>query len=112
MAFNIIIRADGMRLLAAASIAAGYTAVGTLFDHPMRIIKLVNLTDATVIFSYDGVVDHEIVPPNGFTLYDFTTNQAQTAGAFIAKDTVMYVKRSGVPTTGSVYVCAYYGKGD
>lgn len=112
MSFNIIIRADAIRSLAFGSISGTYAAIGTEFTHPMRIVKLTNLTDATVTFSYDGVVDHEVVPAGGFTLYDFCTNQAQTSGAFLAQGTIMYVKSSGAPTSGSVYVSAYYGKGD
>jgi hypothetical protein len=112
MAFNIILRADALRSLAFGSVTTTYVAVGTAFDHPVRIIKLLNATNADVTVSYDGVVDHEYIPAGGFALYDFCTNQAQTAGAFIAQGTIMYVKSAGAPSSGGMYISTYYGKGD
>lgn len=112
MAFSIIMRADGLRSLAFGSISGTYAPIGLPFEHPMRVIKIANLTDATMTFSYDGVIDHEIIPEGGFVLIDFCTNQAATQGAFIAQGTVIWVKTSGSPTSGSVYVSAYYGRGD
>lgn len=112
MPVSTIVRADAMRSLGFASIGASYTKIGTNFSHQMRIIKFVNLTDATLIFSYDGVVDHEIIPAGGFSLYDYCTNQELNSGFFLSVGTATYVKRSGTPTTGSVYVCGYYGAGD
>lgn len=112
MAYSIIIFFDGLRSIAAASIGSSYTAIGTPLLHPSRIIKIQNLTDSDVLISYDGVNDNDFVPSGGFTLYDISTNQVQTDGAFLLKGTTIYVKESGSPTTGSVYVTIGYGRGD
>ena len=112
MPYNIILRADTLRSLAFGSIISSYTAIGTALTHPSRLIMVQNMTDGLLVFSFDGVVDHFVLPSNGQVIFDFTTNQVDTAGAFIATGTVMYVKRSATPTLGSVYVSMFYGKGD
>ena len=112
MPVSIIVRAEAMQSLPFGSIGASYAKIGTNFDHSIRIIKIVNLTDAALIFSYDGIVDHEIVPAGGFTLYDFCTNQELNSGFYLSIGTAVYVKQSGIPTSGAVYVCSYFGAGD
>ena len=101
---------ETLRSLAAASIIGTYSAIGAAFLHPIRVFMLQNLTDEDVLFSFDGTNDHMILPSNGFILVDVTSNSAISQGFFVAKGTVIYAKQSGVPTTGSVYLTAFYGK--
>jgi hypothetical protein len=104
---------DELRTLAFGAIGAGYTAIGAVFDNPIRIISLKNLTDHTLVFSYDGVTDHEILPSESGLVLDFTANSANASFPFIAAGTTIYVKDNGVgPTTGLAAVSAYYCKGD
>lgn len=104
-------RFEPVRTLAAGSIAAGYTGVGTVLAHPARLIFIQNLTDALVMFSFDGVNDHFPLPANGFLLEDITSNKTTKAGTFnIAEGDRLYVKQSGVPTTGSVYFSVMYAQ--
>lgn len=112
MSYSIILFFDPLRSIAAGSVGSSYTAIGTPLVHPARILKIQNLTDANLLFSFDGTTDNEFVPSGGFTLYDVTTNQVQTQGAFLLKGTQIYVKQSGVPSTGSVYITVGYGRGD
>lgn len=109
-----IFRADPIRTLAFGSIAAGYTDVGTPLNNLTRLILFQNFTDVGVIFSFDAVNDHIIVPTNGFVLLDLNTNKDSTAevlGWYIQKGTQLAVKReSGAPASGSVYVSSFYGK--
>lgn len=108
----IRIQAEPVRSQVSAAIVVGYTAIGTPFDEAIRILFVQNLTDSTVMFSLDGVNDHFPLPSNGFLLLDITTNKTIPQGAFIAKGTTVYVKEEGVsPTTGTVYVSAFYGAG-
>jgi hypothetical protein len=109
MSSGIQLRADAQRSLAFGSIGASYAAIGSAFGFPMRIIKVDNLTDATLQFSFTGNTDHFVLPAGGFLLVDVCTNEVQTQGFFISTGTTIYVKRSGTPTSGSVYVTTFYG---
>lgn len=100
---------EELRSLAAGAIGAAYMGVGTAFAHPIRIIMIQNLTDETVLFSFDGILDHVILPSNGFILLDVTSNSAISQGFYISEGTRIYAKQSGVPTTGAVYISAFYG---
>lgn len=112
MAYGIRIVPDTLRTVAFGAIGAGYTALGTVFLHPMRIISIKNLTNATLFFSFDGVTDHEVVENSSGIVLDFCANSVNTAGAFVGVGTTVYVKQSGVPTSGAVYLSCYYGFGE
>lgn len=102
---------EPVRSLAFGSIIAGYTAIGTPFINPSRVFFLQNLTDATLMFSFDGVNDNFPLPASGYILIDVTTNKTVSVGCFFAQGTVIYVKRIGIPTSGSVYLSTFYGAG-
>lgn len=109
MAQDRRLRADALRSLAFGGIGAAFAVVGSVFSEPIRIMMLQNLTDVDVIFSFTGNTDHVIVPAGGFLLLDITTNQWEGAGWFIQAQTQMYVKQaSGAPTSGSVYISAFF----
>lgn len=112
MSFGVRIVPDTLRSLAFGGIGAAYAAVGSVFAHPMRLINIQNLTDAILLFSFDGVNDHVIVPNESGIIYDFCTNRVGMAGAMISNGTQIFVKQSGVPTSGSVYISCFYGFGE
>ena len=72
---SIRMRFEDLRSLASGSIAAGYTGVGVRVSHPVRQFFIQNLTDALLLFSFDGVNDHFPLPANGFYLSDITSNK-------------------------------------
>jgi len=100
---------ESVRSLAFGSIGAGYTGIGTAIVNPVRMFHIQNLTDVTLMFSYDGVNDHFPLPPNGFLLLDITANKSRDHGFYLAEGTRVYVKEVGTPTSGSVYLTVYYG---
>lgn len=100
---------EPVRELAFGSIVANYTGVGTVIDNPVRILRIQNLTDALLWFSYDGVNNHEALASTSFLLLDITSNKTTEQGFYIAEGTRIYVKRNATPTSGSVYVTVYYG---
>lgn len=113
MAYGKRILPETMRSLTAAGIGAAFAAIGTAFDNSIRILSIKNNTDGDVIFSFDGVNDHEILPASAALVYDLTANKVHDGGAFIARDTIMYAKDGPTaPTTGTVYVSVYYALGD
>lgn len=103
------LKPETVRSLAAASVVDAYTAVGTAFIEPSRILILQNLTDGDVMFSFDGVNDHVAVAGPGSFVLDITSNKGVAGSLFIAEGTVIYVKRIDTPTSGSVYVSTFYG---
>jgi len=111
MASAIKLRAEAQRSLAAASVGASYTAIGTEVANIVRLMIVQNYTDALLQFSFDGVVDHFVLPSGGQLIIDVTTNDFNGQGFFISIGTLMSVKRIGTPTTGSVYVSAFYAGG-
>jgi len=100
---------EALRSIAFGSIGAAYMGVGTAFDNPVRILFIQNLTDAGLTFSFDGVNDHFVLPDNGFLLLDVSANKTNERGFFVAEGQRIYVKELGTPTTGSVYLSAFYG---
>lgn len=120
MGLAIRMLAEPVRFLAAASIAGTFRALDQAgavpattggVDHPIRVWFVNNLTDATVMFSLDGVNDHFPLPANGFFVFDITGNKTSNGGSFyFAEGDALYVRQVGVPTTGNVYFSAFYGK--
>jgi hypothetical protein len=104
----IRVRAEPVRSLGFASIAVGYMGVGTAIAHPASQIFIQNLTDATLMFSLNGVDDHFPLPANGFFLDDIVSNKSLGQGLFLAQGDRLYVKELGVPTSGSVYFTVFY----
>lgn len=102
--------AQPLRSLAAGSIGAGYTAIGSPISFMVRMILIQNLTDASVMFSFTGNTDHFALPAGGFLLLDLTANQIADSGFFVSEGTQMFAKQIGVPSTGSVYISAFYAK--
>lgn len=108
---SIVIRFDSLRSFPSASLTGTYQQVGSVFGHPMRVVKFVNNTNQDVLVSYDAVNDNDFVPANGFTLYDVTTNAYNEGGKFVFQnETPIFVK--GTAGTGTFYVVAAYGKGE
>lgn len=107
---SIRVRFENLRSLGFASIIGTYTGVGTPFANPVRLLKITNLTNANLLVSFNGVDDKDIVAANGFTLYDFGTNQTASAGnlEMAVGDRVYVREESAAPTSGSVYVTVIY----
>lgn len=105
----IRLRAEALRSLAFGSISSTYTAIGSKFAHPTRIMHLQNLTNADIVWSMDGITDHGVIASGGFLLLDVVANKTLDQGQFISEGTIMYAKSSGDPTSGSVYLSVFYG---
>lgn len=104
--------AEGLRSLAYTSLSTSYAALGEEFSNPIRIFHLQNLTDANIIYSFDGVNAHGVVAAGSFLLLDVTANKTLPQGEFISAGTIVSVRTiSGetAPTSGSVYLSVFYG---
>src|SRR3990167_5621049 len=103
---------DVVKSLAAGSIVAGYTLIGSELYYASRVLIVQNLTDASLMFSDDGTNDKFPLAAGTSFVLDIATNDAQEDPWFYPAKKKIYVKRIGTPTTGSVYVTSIYGKTD
>lgn len=107
---SLIVRIDALRSVAFGSITAAYTPLGAPFGHATRIVKIVNATNTSMLFSFNGSTDNEFIPAGGFVLYDLTTNGDSQLFVFQIS-TQVYVKYVSAPGSGAVYVSCVYGQG-
>lgn len=117
MAYGIQMVAEPLRSALVGTITGNYSAVGTPFAHPIRILLFQNLTDVGVFVTFKRLTntteDQFVVPASGFILLDITSDRVNESGAFIEKGAQVYVRLSGgAGATGAFYVTALYALGD
>ena len=112
MSNSIKFDVEEVRSLGFASTGAAYMGIGTSFASPIRIIEIENLTNGTMMFSFDGVKDHFPLPGFSSLFLDIAKNGCVEDGFFLGAEERIYVKRIGIPTLGSVYVSAFKGTSD
>lgn len=101
---------DNLRSIVAADIKSNYEVVGSAFEGPVRMIKIVNITDAPVLFSTDGTNDKDIIPTNSSSVYDISANRTNQENFLLAKGEFAYIKQlSGAPSQGAVYITVIRG---
>lgn len=89
-----------------------YMGLGTAMTRPIRMFLLQNMTNANMMFSFDGVNDHLPLPKLGYLVLDITANKNLSQGYYLAEGTRVYVKKltpADVPTLGKVYLTTFYG---
>ncbi len=112
MAYGTRAQYEPIREVAAASVGASYSAVGTAITDHARIIRIVSSLDAEAYVSIDGTNNHIRLASNSFVLYDLSSNKVQDDGLFLSVGTVFYAKRvSGAPTSGSLWIEVLYASG-
>jgi len=109
MAFFVDMHADALRTTAFGAISGTYAPIGTPFNHPTRLMIAQNYTDVQLTFSFDGIVDHFVLPSGGQLILDVSSDEFQGSGLVISVNTQMSVK--GSPTLGNVYISAFYARG-
>lgn len=113
MSRSIAMKFEPVRRLGFGSIGAVYMGVGTYLSTPARQFLIENLTDVTLVFSFDGTEDHVVLPKTGYWVNDITTNKTSTQGLYLAEGTRLYVRQDTVPPTkGDVCFTIMYADGD
>ena len=104
------VRFEDLRTLAFGSISGTYALVGSTFSNPIRLINIVNDTDAAILVSFNGVDDKIYVPGSVAVVYDYSANKSDIAGYMEqAVGEGVYIKQySDAPTSGVVAVTAVY----
>ncbi len=97
-----------VQTVTAASITSSFVATGAAMPAPIRILKISNTTNADIYVSYDGSTIHDAIPSSSGMVLDFTANKTLPNGNFLSEGTIVYIKYVILPTTGNVYVSAYY----
>ncbi len=94
--------------LAGLSVSGTYQAINTTpFVGPCFRVAIYNTTNSAVDISYDGVVDHDVVPATSYVVIDAQTYAQPTGNvALFAKNLTVYVK--GSAAAGNIYVSGYY----
>lgn len=102
---------ETLRTTAFGGIGVGYSLIGTLFTNNIRILTVENRTNAALLFSLDGVNDWININAGSTYVLDLTANRTDLGGALvISSNTGVWVKQSGVPASGAVYVSTIYGQ--
>jgi hypothetical protein len=101
---------EPVRHVLGSAVTAGlYIPIGGPLLHPARQFLIWNLTNQTLMFSFDGITDHFPLPGSSFFLDDVTSNAALSKGLMLAQGETLYVKRlSPLVPTGDVYFSVFY----
>lgn len=90
-----------------ATLTGSYLIAGIL-PASARIIKFKNSSTVAVTISWDGVIDHDHLLPDEFTLLDVSTNrEVNTEFMEIHQGQPFFVKGSG--GTGNIYISSWMG---
>lgn len=91
-----------------ATFTGSYQTLGTVLEHPCRLVKLTNNSTVFITISWDGINDHEVLPAGSFLLIDVSSNRQVSEIYDIAEGTQFLVK--GSAGTGSVYLSSYFAQ--
>ncbi len=90
-------------------ITSSLVAMGDAMPAPIRIFKINNTTNADVYISFDGSTNNDVVVAGSGMVIDITTNKSISQGMYLQQGTVIYLSyASGAPSSGTVYLSAYY----
>lgn len=110
MSYRAKLAVEPVLSIANGTITGSYRAIGS-FSYPSQIIWFQNLTDASMMLSFDGVNDAFPLVTNGFLVLDVTSNETGSDGYFVNVGQVFWIKQlAGAASTGSVYITSFYGK--
>ena len=103
-----VVLPEVLRSIAASTFTGSLQALGTPLANSARLVKFVNNTNQTVLVSWDGINDHDVLPSGSFALYDFTSNRGNPSPYLAAaQGTQFYVSASA--GTGTFYCVVFYG---
>lgn len=109
-----VARFDALRTVAAASITASYTAVGSPIGFNYRLFDITNNTDGDLFISFDGTINNMFIPAGSMKVRDLETNSPNienTDSFVLAIGTQIYVKYNTIPTTGDLWIEGIFAKG-
>lgn len=104
------LKSETLRSVAHGSVAAGYSAVGTAFAHPISKLIICNDLDVGIYLSDDGSANKYYLADGMQLLLDITVEYANPD--YIEKGTIFYVKQGpdGAASSGLITISALYGE--
>ena len=112
MAYPTKVAFEIIRSINFTAVSDAFATVGTPFENPCRMIKLVSTMDELLYVSFDGINPVEVMPPNSFVIWDFSSNKIRDDGLFMEKGSqISIVAPLDLPTEGRFFVTAVYAKG-
>lgn len=106
---SIRLAAIPVQTVAYSAVTSSFVAMGAAMPEPIRVIKINNSTNSDIYVSFDGSTAHDVVVASSGMVVDITTNKSIEQGMFLSQGTVVYIEYvSGAPTSGNVYLSAYY----
>jgi len=103
------LKCEPIRYATYDTIDTAYIPMGSGFNNASRIIVLQNLTNALLMFSFDGIEDHLLLPSQGQLVLDITANKSITSGFYLPEGQKIYVRKVETPTSGSAVLSVFYG---
>lgn len=92
-----------MRSINSTGFNNAFQALGDPIEDAAVIYKIVNDSGVNVTVSLDGATDHDIVPLNGFAVYDLRANKGDFSDYSLQAKTQFFVKGASA-STGLVYL--------
>jgi len=108
---------EGLRSVAAGSVTASYTALGSALSNPAVLLVFTSTLDSDVLISLDGSTDQVYIPtpPSGESVtisFELGANKEGTSKLQLPKGTQVSLKRGagGASSSGSIYLMVMYGR--
>lgn len=101
---GVRLKPEPIREVAFGSINAAYTQLGAAFSHTIKMMVLVNTTNADIYLSLDGVTDMMKIVQGSQRIYDLKTNDY-----FLESGNEIFIKYATVPSVGYFACEAYFG---
>ena len=108
--------AEGTRLLPGPLTLLGYAGVTpdvlinvTVFSQPARWVMVQNLTNQLLVYSWDGIGDHFVLPPCSDLVIDVSTNRGTPQTIAMPQEYGVWVRPfNTLPTSGTIFVSYLY----
>lgn len=106
---STVILPDVLRSIDSTTFNGTLQPVGGPLLHSARIIRFQNNTNMGCFISWDGINNHDYLPPGSFLLLDAASNKENSEVFDVQQGTQFYVNGTAAGT-GAFYISNYYGK--
>ncbi len=112
MAFGTRVGIEPIRTVAFGAISGTYIPLGTPLTNHIRLIVVTSSLNANIYLTTDGITDEIVIGANSYRVLDFSANKVRDDGLFVSSGTQISIKQvSGAPTSGDIWLEAFYGEG-
>lgn len=97
-----------LETVAGTALTTSYQVIGAAMSNPIRILQINNLSNQSLVISWDGTNDHMAIGASQLMQLDVSANKETSNMLEIPQGTQFFVRSPGGAGTGSVYLAAYY----